>query len=354
MKNIDLEFPTVYVVTAVFNRREVTLQFINQLKEQTFKKIKIIIVDDGSTDETFEAIASRYKDIKVIRGNGGWWWGGALHQAFLYLRKSEKIYKKDIILWINDDTLFEKNYIECAVAALRENPGKILTSLCYSLEENELLDRGVCWNWRDFTLRIPDNDEEINCASTRGLFLNVYIAFDLGGFKPRTLPHYMSDYEYSIRAYNRGIRFFTDKNVFVRTAGGSSAVSKLEYTSVQEFYKGLFSKRFSDNPIYLMSFIYYSCPRKFQKIILWAKIFKETTRHHRELFKNSKSLKVIYIPMKKILDCFRLSYNYIIRKKDRIQRIVKIYKYKKNKANRIKNHNIVRETSIVNNEKGRT
>lgn len=44
----------MYVVTAVHNRYNITKRFIEQLLEQTYKEFVLVLIDDGSTDNTAE------------------------------------------------------------------------------------------------------------------------------------------------------------------------------------------------------------------------------------------------------------------------------------------------------------
>ena len=43
---------TVYIVTAVHDRYDITKRFISGLKKQTYKDFKFILVNDGCTDQT--------------------------------------------------------------------------------------------------------------------------------------------------------------------------------------------------------------------------------------------------------------------------------------------------------------
>ena len=66
----------VEIVTPVHNRKEITLQCLKSLSKinQEGLDVHIIVVDDGSTDGTSEAIESRYPEVEVIKGDGNLWY----------------------------------------------------------------------------------------------------------------------------------------------------------------------------------------------------------------------------------------------------------------------------------------
>ena len=46
----------LFIVTPVFNRKDFTYSFLQSLKKQTYDDFKVIIVDDGSADNTWYEI----------------------------------------------------------------------------------------------------------------------------------------------------------------------------------------------------------------------------------------------------------------------------------------------------------
>src|ERR1700751_1054488 len=96
---------TVFILLPVHNRKTITLQFVNRLKKQTHQNFQLILVDDGSTDGTADAVLSELPNTKVIRGDGNLWWGGGLQAGVDYLKQS-CVDSDPIVLMINDDTIF--------------------------------------------------------------------------------------------------------------------------------------------------------------------------------------------------------------------------------------------------------
>ena len=60
------KLPKVSVVIPAYNKSNLTRKTILSILEQTYKNIEIILVDDGSTDDTKENIMSLNKNIKYF------------------------------------------------------------------------------------------------------------------------------------------------------------------------------------------------------------------------------------------------------------------------------------------------
>ena len=66
MKEYVAERPLVSVVIPVYNRMDTIERSINSVLNQTYKNIEIIVIDDGSIDDTLKIIEHlSISDIKV-------------------------------------------------------------------------------------------------------------------------------------------------------------------------------------------------------------------------------------------------------------------------------------------------
>lgn len=55
-----MDHPLVSVIIPTYNRREYVQEAIDSALGQTYKNVEIVVVDDGSTDQTQEALCNRY------------------------------------------------------------------------------------------------------------------------------------------------------------------------------------------------------------------------------------------------------------------------------------------------------
>ena len=106
----------IHVIIPVFNRLNYTIKCLYSLKNQkNYGDLKIIIVDDGSTDGTSQYLENNFPEITVLDGSGFLFWGGAVSLGVEYVIKNSN--PKDWVLLVNNECLSRdaiENLIEIA------------------------------------------------------------------------------------------------------------------------------------------------------------------------------------------------------------------------------------------------
>ena len=163
----------VFVVTACHNRKELTSQLANTLLMQTYKDVVFLLVDDGSTDGTAEAVKNIFNNTIVLQGDGNLWWGGAMHKAYKWLLDhiGNGVNDDDVVFFTNDDSVYEKDYIERGLKVLAEHESTMVTGSGYSLHTGERFDGSFLSKYNDIILMEENNYGEI--ATTRIVALRV-------------------------------------------------------------------------------------------------------------------------------------------------------------------------------------
>ena len=253
----------LYVVSATHNRRATVTQFAQQLKRQTFQEFVLVLVDDGSTDGAADAVRSILPDTVVLRGSGELWWAGSLQLAWNWLRKecAHPMSRDQAVLIINDDVVMGDDYLEVGYRKLMTTERTLVLSQLHAVGDGRILDRGVHWDWPKFEFRLARTPEEVNCLSTRGLFLRAADFLALGGFYPRLLPHYLSDYEFTIRAHSRGYSLLCAPDVRLGTDPRESGLPEPDHPAgTRQVLRIIFSKRYHGNPFYRSVFLLLAAP----------------------------------------------------------------------------------------------
>lgn len=131
----------VSVIVPIYNGEKFVLKFVDNIKKQNYTNIELILVDDGSTDNTWEiikkckneidnviTIRQRNQGVSVARNNG--------------LRKATG----DYVIFVDVDDDFEVNYISKFVQVANENNAEVV--LCNYNEiysNNEIIKKTLPW-----------------------------------------------------------------------------------------------------------------------------------------------------------------------------------------------------------------
>jgi glycosyltransferase involved in cell wall biosynthesis len=106
--------PLVSVVVPTYNRGDLIAETLTSILAQTYPRIETIVVDDGSTDNTAEAVAPFLDRITYIRqANKGL--AGARNTG---IERSNGAY----IAWLDSDDLFNPSKIALQVAFMERHP----------------------------------------------------------------------------------------------------------------------------------------------------------------------------------------------------------------------------------------
>jgi GT2 family glycosyltransferase len=251
---------TIYVLAPVHDRRPLTERFARCLAAQTDQGFHLVLVDDGSRDGTADAVRSVIPSATVIRGSGDWWWAGSLEQARRWLKRRPSA-PGDLVLLANDDTTFEPDFLASARAAMPDDTRALLLAQPFSAETGEAAAIGVHVEWRKLAFTPAFEPQDIDCFPTRDLFLRREDFVELGRWHTILLPHYLSDYEFTIRAARRGFELRTDSSVRVVMDEATTGIRSLDLSSVGAYLRSSLTIRATKNPFYWTTFVVLASPR---------------------------------------------------------------------------------------------
>lgn len=208
----------VFVLAPIYNRKNVTLSFLRSFSKQTYANYQMVIVDDGSTDGSSEAIMTEFPNTIILKGDGNLWWTGAMRMGVKHILTIAN--NDDYIIAINDDVIVKDDYIEKILSISKEDKNAIVGSIYLDEQENEIVyDSGVKIDWKRYSYyQLPYNTQkkilEADTLSTRGALIPVAVFKKIGSFEKK-LRHYAADYEFFFRAKKAGYKLLISKEVVV-------------------------------------------------------------------------------------------------------------------------------------------
>lgn len=251
--------PGIYIVLPVHDRKRITLDFIRCLQEQTFQDYILLLVDDGSNDGTASAVKEQMQDSIIIQGNGNLWWAGSINAAYEWLVENA-IDDTRLVLLINDDVLFEPDFLQNAITLMHGKEKTLLLAREKLYGSHEILETGVHADFSVLSFITAEKPSDINCLATRGLFLKWSDFMKIGPFKARTLKHYCSDYEFTMRAHRQGYHLMTSERlVLTHVMEQNKSIEEGENTTTR---KNIMSIRHNMNPLTWTAFVLIVSPRR--------------------------------------------------------------------------------------------
>jgi len=211
------EFPLVYAVVPVFNRCDMTLNFLRQFPKITYPNKRVAICDDGSSDNTYVNIKMNFPDVDLSRGDGNLWWSGGTNVA----AKRALDLGADYILTINDDCHMEPDFLTEMVRIAKQDPKYIVG--CRLMHQT---DHGRIWSigtspvfkgydlfalnyaeqrWDDIKDKVP-NPFPVATMCGNGVLIPRKVFEEIGFYDREHMPQYHADSDFVFRAARVGYK----------------------------------------------------------------------------------------------------------------------------------------------------
>lgn len=125
------------IVIPTYNREHIISKTIDSILAQTYTNYEIIVVDDGSTDQTENLILNKYKNqIQYYKKENA-------ERAAARNFGTEKS-KGEYVLWFDSDDLMYSNHLEVALKLINKNNSPEVVALSYHYKnlKNEIIKIG--------------------------------------------------------------------------------------------------------------------------------------------------------------------------------------------------------------------
>jgi GT2 family glycosyltransferase len=216
LKKIELVIP-------VYNRREITLQGLRSLRriDRENLQVHIIIVDDGSTDGTSEAIKREFPEVQIVKGDG------TLHYAAGTNRGISAALKRnpDYIVTMNDDAVFHEQFLQRLVKTAETSPHSVVGALLLLWNEPHRVFQ-VDFKWKTSTggwmqpedatvYDFPKQAFEVEGMAGNCVLFPVEAIRECGLMDEKKFPHGWGDIQYVVRMKRKGWRLLVEPKSYV-------------------------------------------------------------------------------------------------------------------------------------------
>lgn len=201
----------VCVVIPCHNGWKYTRECLASVLKSDYTRVKVILVDDGSTDATAEQAAEEFPSVQVIRGDGNLWWTGSMNVGI----REGLNNGADYILVLNNDVVISENTIGVLVRCAETHPHAIIGSLIFDRSRPDLIwgaGGDLKWPWPgEVQLGIGQQDKgqfnglrEVKWTQGMGTLIRKEILLKLNLYDARKMPQYSSDGDFCLRARKTG------------------------------------------------------------------------------------------------------------------------------------------------------
>lgn len=221
------------VLLTCFNRKENTLTCLKQLFH--FKQdVTVYLVDDNSTDGTWEAVGFQFPQVHRIKGTGNLFWNRGMHLAWEHAAKNDY----DYYLWLNDDVILYENSFEELMACVQiKEDNAIISGIIESLDK-ETLYGGTDANKQ---LIIPNGKLNAIANMNGNVVLIPKQVHDVLGNLDPYFHHDLGDVDYGWRAIKNGIGIFTTRIAVASGEKNDFCRVRLNNTTLSKRFKKLYS-----------------------------------------------------------------------------------------------------------------
>jgi GT2 family glycosyltransferase len=253
----------IHILLPVHNRRPVTQKFCEALARQTRQDFQLILIDDGSTDDTAAAVTHMLpRQTTVLTGTGNWWWGGSLEQGWRWLLAHAPC-DDEIIVICNDDVDLPDDFLAQGTELLAATPNAFCVALARDAAGGAASETCFTINYPRCEITLAKPGDPVECAPTRGLFMRWADMRRVGGFRPRLLPHYISDLEWTLRAHRAGLAICRHPRLWLVPHHEKSGIRSLREYSPLARLKMIFSNKYVGNPLRWCAFVVLSFPVRY-------------------------------------------------------------------------------------------
>jgi GT2 family glycosyltransferase len=230
----------VAVVVLSWNGREDTLACLRSLAEVAYRPLEVIVVDNGSSDGSPDAVAEAFPAVHLIRLDRNTGFSGGVDTG---IRAADERGAGAVLL-LNNDMVVEPGFLDPLVEALRPGVAAACSQILFADAPERIWYAGASFRPRrghhgrnigygEPPLPADRRPYEVDCACGGAMLIARSAVEQVGLFDERLFA-YREDLDWSLRARAEGLRILVAPASVVRHAvsgssGGASSPTSLYY-----------------------------------------------------------------------------------------------------------------------------
>ncbi len=216
----------IYAVVLNYNGYKDTINCINSLKLVDYENLNIVIVDNASTDKSYDILKNEFPDIPIVVTEYNKGFTGGMNAGAKYALKNDA----DYIFLTNNDMLYEKSFLKILVQRIQSDSliGIVSPKVLYMHDQKTIYCAGAefkfsyCGSVNMYQGRLSESfgNKAREITSAEGsCFLIKKEVFDKAGFYDERFFIYFEDIDLSDRVRKFFKIFYEPQSIVYHKAG---------------------------------------------------------------------------------------------------------------------------------------
>lgn len=262
--------PSLFVVTLNWNSYEDTEKCISSLREQQYSSIRIILVDNGSNDESGHRLKNKFDDITVLFNDENLGFSRGCNRGIQYALDQGA----DYILLLNNDVRLRTGTIKRLMKTAEENEKTLVGGVIFHEDSNDIWyaggtlysSRGTSEPWRTVKHENPYLTEFLP-----GAFICVPRAFfEEHGLLDEAYFFGQEDREIALWAQDNNWDLLVDPEMEMDHNVASTAGKENSFRAYHEMYNRIIFARKELSLLNQLLFVIHFTYSALSKFIMWS------------------------------------------------------------------------------------
>ena len=238
--------PLTYIIILNWNGKDLTLDCLKSLSKVQYDNYKVLVVDNGSTDDSVKVIEQKIPNVEILQLNKNIGYAAGNNAGFEYIKNKNPEY----VIFSNNDTIVDKIFIGPLVKPLMKNSDiyQTVPKIFYANEPNKIWYAGgkvnkwlglVCHEGiRKFDAESFNNSKFTNYATGCCFAIRTKDYTEFGGFDT-SFPMYGEDVDLSLRIIAKGKNILYEPNSIIWHKVSASIGGELSIVKLKRKFSGL-------------------------------------------------------------------------------------------------------------------